>query len=143
MRGGFTLIEITIVLALFIVAGYFTLPLGIESYRNYILGAEIRNILSVLRRAESLAMSNTYQSRFGVSFQSEQYVLFKGDNYAGRDQLFDEIYAMSPGVIVSSTPEVVFSTISGRPSVATSTITLLNPLHSQTLNINSEGTILW
>ncbi|MEK9194712.1 MAG: hypothetical protein AAB884_02780 [Patescibacteria group bacterium] len=141
MRGGFTLLEIAIVFAIFILLIGVGLPIGLDAYRNYVLVSEIRNFLNILRRAENLALANVSNQSYGVAIQSDQFVLFRGSSYVNRNSSFDEIYLRTVGITVSSTPEIVFS-----PLAATTTATAVNisnGLASTTISVNSAGTIDW
>lgn len=141
-KEGFTLIEIGIVFAIFALIAGLGLPLGIDAYRNYLLTSETRNIISILRRAENLAFSNSYNSAYGISFQPDRFVIFQGESYATRNSIFDENYLKTTGITASSTPEIIFSPLSGLPNSST-TIILSNGIRSQAVSINSQGVIDW
>lgn len=140
--AGFTLIEVLIVLGLFGVLFGISLPISLDSYRSYILTSETKNLLSVVRRARSLAIANDHGISHGVSLESDRFILFQGSSFAGRDSAFDENYPRSPSVTITGFDEIVFSQISGLPNVTT-TITLKNDLNEQTISINEYGTIFW
>ena len=118
------------------------LPISLDSYRSYILTSETKNLLSVVRRAQSLAVANDHETSHGVSLENDNFVLFQGSSFAGRDPAFDENYPKSPSVIITGFDEIVFSQISGLPN-ATTTIILKNDLNEQTISINEYGTIFW
>ena len=142
MRQGFTLVEVLIVLGLFGVLFGIGLPISLDSYRSYILTSETKNLLSVMRRARSLAVANDHEISHGVSLENDRFVLFQGLSFAGRDPAFDENYPKSPSVTITGFGEIVFSQISGLPN-ATTTIILKNDLNEQTISINEYGTIFW
>lgn len=142
MRSGFSIIEIVIVIAIFGMLLAIGLPIGLDAYRNYLLTSESRNLLSILRRAETNAFANKNGSAHGVAVQSDRFVLFQGQSYASRDAPYDEEYPKSGTVTSSGTAEIIFSQISGKPS-ASAAITLSNELRSQTITVNEEGTINW
>lgn len=139
---GFTLIEVAVVFAIIAFVAAIGIPLGLDSYRHYLLSSEARNLLTVFRRAQTLAMANTYGASFGVKLQSGSFTIFRGSSFAGRDQSFDEDYLRSGAITVTGFDEVVFSPLSGAPSVI-STITVSNSLRSMDIIINSHGTIIW
>ncbi|KKU99015.1 MAG: hypothetical protein UY32_C0008G0006 [Candidatus Jorgensenbacteria bacterium GW2011_GWC1_48_8] len=129
----------TALFSLFLILGW---PIGLDAYRNYLLTAETRNLLSIIRRAETNAFANKNKSAHGVAIQSDQFVLFQGPSYAGRTAAYDEEYLKSGTVTVSGVVEIVFAQISGKPN-ASATIVLSNELRSQTISVNNEGTINW
>ncbi|HXF44332.1 MAG TPA: prepilin-type N-terminal cleavage/methylation domain-containing protein [Candidatus Paceibacterota bacterium] len=141
-RSGFTVIEIAIVIAIFGIIIAIGLPIGLDSYRNYLLTAERRNLLSILRRAESFSFANKNAAPHGVFMDEDGFVLFQGESYALRNPAYDEEYLKSGAVTSSGTVEIVFSPVSGRPN-ATATIVLSNGLRSHVININEEGSIDW
>lgn len=139
---GFTLVEIAVVLGILALILVMGLPFGIDTYRNYLLTSETRNLVSILRRAQEFAFSNKNESSYGLYAADGEFILFKGDSFAGRDAAFDEKYPREPSIAVSGFTEIVFSKLSGKPNV-TSTINLSNGLTSQTVEINEEGVIFW
>lgn len=139
---GFTFIEIVIVLGILGVMLAIGLPISLEVYRNYLLTAEVRNLLSILRRAENLVFANVGGSNHGVALQSDKFVLFQGPAYTLRLPAYDEEYLRAPSVTVTGFSEIVFAPLSGKPN-ATATIVFTNGLRSETLDINAEGTIIW
>lgn len=139
---GFTLVEVVIVLGIFGLILAIGLPVGIDAYRNYLLTSENRNLMSVLRRAEEFAFSNKNESDYGVYLEGNNFVLFKGSSFAGRDENYDEEYPREPSVLIGGFTEIVFSRNSGNPN-ATATIVLSNNLASQSIDINEEGAIFW
>jgi len=140
--AGFTIMELVIVIGIFAVVLAFGLPIGLDSYRNYLLTSEQRNLVSILRRAENLSLANNGGLPHGVALGEGQYVLYQGSSYAVRNQAFDENYPRVSSVAVSSTPEINFLNLSAMPSV-TGTIVLSNGLRSLTITVNDQGAILW
>jgi prepilin-type N-terminal cleavage/methylation domain-containing protein len=140
--AGFTLIEVIIVTAVFAILITLGLPVGLDAYRHYLLTSDVRNLISLLRRAENRAFSNDHASPYGVSIQNDRFVLFQGSSYASRKTAFDEEYPKSGAVTASGTTEIVFAALSAKPN-ASGSIILSNGLRSQTITINEEGTINW
>jgi len=139
---GVLLIEILVVIGILAILTGIGLPIGFNIYRQYILSSEQKLFLSVLRRAESLAMANSYQSGFGVAIQPGQLVIFKGSAFTDRDASFDEVYLRSASVNATGTMEIAFAQISGSP-VAPASITLSSASQSKTIIINAHGMISW
>ena len=144
-RAGFTLMEIALVFGLFAVVGVLTLPLGIESYRNYLMSYEVRNLVSVIRRAENLSITQAHSTSYGVALLPNDFVIFQGSSYVSRNPSFDEMYDRSSAVNVTTTPpisEIVFAPISGLPN-ATATFFLSNELNTLSVDLNSQGVLNW
>ncbi len=141
-ESGLTIIEVVIVIALFGLLIAVGLPFGIDSYRNYLLTSETRNAVSILRRAQNLALANTYESSYGVALQEDGFILFQGTSFVSRNPGFDETYIRSSSITVSGLDEIVFLQISGSPIVSATT-TLSNGVTSQKIYINEHGTLYW
>lgn len=145
MRGGFTLIEFIVVLGVLILISALGLPVGFESYRNYLLSHEVRNLVSVLRRAENLSLTQAHSTSYGVALMPDKFVIFQGSSYALRNQSFDELYDKSSVVDVTTAPsisEVSFAPISGLPN-ATTTFILSNEANSLRVELNAQGIVDW
>jgi len=78
---GFTLIEIIIVISIMA----FLVSAGIVSYRSFEKSTELEktahNIMSVLKLAQSKTTASEDASQYGVHFESDKYILFKGNIY--------------------------------------------------------------
>ncbi len=143
LRAGITLMEIVLVVAIFLVLFAVVLPVGVGFYRQYLLTAERDNLVAVLRRARSQAMSNYGQSNQGVSFQTSQYVIFRGASYAARLSDYDLVVPHSAGITLNaSSSEIVFQALDGSANVS-GTIGLSGGATSINININGEGRIDW
>jgi prepilin-type N-terminal cleavage/methylation domain-containing protein len=141
-RDGFTLVEMVIVVALMTSFALLGIPFGVEAYRDYVLTSTTRDIVSVLRRAEALAIANTSSSPYGVAFRVDRVMLFKGATYSSRNPAYDEEHSFVPAVVVAAPSEVVFAPLSGMPSAAVS-LAVGNGLRSQSVDINIHGVVDW
>ena len=132
---GLTLSEILIVVAIIAILISFTLPLGLDFYRNQQLETQSQGVIQALRRAQLKAMSVEDDSRFGVYLTNDNYTLFKGSSYLTRDVNFDEVFDLPMIINVSGLTEVVFFKLEGKPNV-TGNIILSGDSDSRTININ-------
>ncbi|HDY73417.1 MAG TPA: prepilin-type N-terminal cleavage/methylation domain-containing protein [Candidatus Jorgensenbacteria bacterium] len=141
-QKGFTLLEIMIVIGLFALLVGISIPFGLDVYRSYVLISETRNMVSFLRRAETLSFTNTRNDSYGVMVMNDRFVVFRGASFATRDTAFDEEYLRSPLVIVSGIAHIVFAAVTGRPDIM-GTTTFSNGVNEQTVFINEHGTLFW
>ncbi|MEN9582419.1 MAG: hypothetical protein RL641_373 [Candidatus Parcubacteria bacterium] len=141
-KKAFTLLEVLIVMAIVGIMAAATLPYTAKSYKHYIKTVETKNLISVLRRAQSMAMANTLESNYGVKISSTSAILFKGTSYATHDAQYDENYPISSTVTISAPSEIVFEKISGRPAT-TATITITSDNKTQKIIVGREGNIDW
>ncbi len=102
-------------------------------------------VTQTLRRAQQQAIAGQSNSGWGVYFDNggKKLILFKGENYASRDQTYDqitdylEIFSISAGF----GDEVYFAIYSGKPSVS-GDVTIISPNEgAKVISINSIGLI--
>lgn len=117
---GFTLIEITIVLALVGLIAALALPVSLGSYRRYIAASGRDDLLTLLRHARAQAMAGvcegdacTGAAAHGVAIEDGAYVLFQGETYATRDPDQDIAFDTDGTAYSSGLREVVFEPLSG------------------------------
>jgi type II secretory pathway pseudopilin PulG len=137
------MIEILVTLALFAVLGVATIPYAADSYRHYVLTVEAKNVISVMRKAQNMAMANTSESGYGVKFGSNNVILFRGSTYAGRAAAYDETYPISAVVTVTAPAELDFARFSGKLAAGAATIQLTTTEKTKTITVGSEGAIDW
>lgn len=146
-QAGFTLIEILVsvvillIMALLAIASFTTLRQQVE------IDSSSQNILSVLRLARSKTLASESEDSYGVHFQADKYVLFKGTSYDSNDAtnkdytLTDsELYSIS---LTGGGSDVIFNRIRGTTdeygSVSIRLIT--DTTKTRTININNYGQV--
>ena len=140
--AGFTLIEITIVLAIVVGLTAIGLTVGVDSYSRYNFHSEKDTAVSMLQKARSGAINNIGESWHGVYFgNATDIILFRGQgatqDYAHRNSAFDFKMEKCGGVMYSGASEIVFNQLSGDTSGGIVTI------NSANITINNEGGIDW
>lgn len=121
-NAGFTIIELLIVIGIIsIMSGTAALSfLSIQSSNER--EVTVQEIVSILRKNQSLAMSGEKQSEFGVHFENDKYTEFEGVVYtAGADGNIE--HPLTPGVSIQNinfpgVSEVSFARLTGKVSVA-------------------------
>jgi hypothetical protein len=131
---GITLFEVITTIAIF------TLLIAFLSYREREFDVHSKSIVQSLRRAQLQSMVGEKESSFGLYFEANYYILFKGNSYSGRDSAFDEVFELPADFLVSGISEIVFSKIKGIPS-DTGDIILSSGNRSETISINEMGMI--
>ncbi len=137
---AFTLIEVLIVLAIIVLALTVISPLGLSFYQQYQLTTAVSQAIQVLRMARLKAETGYQQSSYGVYFESEKFIFFKGDSYLTRDKSFDRIFEVAPTITFSGLTEVVFSKSTGIP-LNYGTITISQENQKRIIEINQLGRI--
>jgi len=139
---GFTLIEILIIIG--IVAGIFVFsaPYTLTFYQRQIIEEAQNNIIDALQRARHNAVLQKNDSDFGVTLSEVpgSYVIFQGSSYAARDAGQDEIFPIISSISVTGIEDVIFSKLTGLPSV-TGTTTLISSNLSRGIFIGDSGFI--
>ena len=133
--AAFTIIELIIVIAILIVIGYLIIPLGMNFYYTQQLDSVSDEIISALRKARQKSIAAELDSTFGLRLSQNQYTVF-----ASSDPSYDENFKIPDAVNPSGISEVVFSKITGYPSVA-GYIILRNQDKITAININEVGLI--
>lgn len=95
----------------------------------------------ILHRAQLKSQAVDSDSAWGVEIKSGSLIIFKGQDFANRDQAFDETFSLPNTINISGLSEIVFSPLSGIPNVI-GTIKLEHQDGRQSqLSINEVGTI--
>jgi len=138
--NGFTIIELSLVIALFIVVLSFAVPYGLRFFRIERLDGTSRDILTNLRLAQSQATSQRDDSDFGLYLEQGTITLFKGSGYSTREVAYDWVIEFSDQIIISGLSEVVFYCLTGLPS-DTGEIRLESIDRTNIITINQHGAI--
>ena len=137
---GFTILEISLVIAMMFVIAALTFPITASFMRSQTQGDAADELVSVLRRAQSEATYQKNDSSFGVKVLSNSYVLFEGSSYATRNEDEDEVTVFSSTISHGGQGEVVFEQLTGIPS-ATGTISVILGREQVDIAIHTEGRI--
>lgn len=146
MKKGFSLIEIVLVIAISAVVLGIVLLSFSEYRQKEVMKAATLGVVSILRDARTKTVVAESDSVYGVHFDVDQAVLFVGGVYS-TTSVSNEVFSLpaTMGIATSSlgATEVVFSALSGGPSVAgeISIYYLAEPSSSTTVTINSAGII--
>jgi prepilin-type N-terminal cleavage/methylation domain-containing protein len=134
---GFTLIEILVVMAIFVLIAGFALVVSMDSYRSHNFKSEQDLLVAVLLKARSQAMNNINQLPHGVyiPITHDKYSLFQGSTCtSGID------FPVSKGFTPSASC-IVFTQLSGATAATSITLTDNTTNKVFTININNEGQI--
>ncbi|MDD5110526.1 MAG: prepilin-type N-terminal cleavage/methylation domain-containing protein [Patescibacteria group bacterium] len=149
---GFTLVELLVVMAVLVALAVLIVPLyaNLQTERQAATAAE--GVVSTLREAQARAMAGDGDRTWGVYFfddpagHGDQFVLFRGENYAGRDASYDLVTALDDSLAFSAVSlgggnEVVFGKVRGT-TANTGSVTLTSTQgESVTVAVNSAGTV--
>lgn len=146
--GGFSLLEVLLVLAMLGIIAGSTILFSLGSYQSTLLQSERNTIVLQLQTARAEALQNKNNQPHGVAFNPvgyAGYVLFSGVSFATSDSATHIRVPQRAGIVLatSTPPEIIFTQLSGQTNF-TGTITLLDSMRtsaSTSITINYEGAI--
>ena len=147
LSGGFTLIEVIVVISIMTVVLSSTLFFNLGSYRGDAFRAEGKMLQTILQTARADSMNNINQRPHGVVFFPsgyDGYITFEGADYAHSEASTSIRIPTTYHVILepSSPHEIVFSQLSGDTNYQGNIILIDHERHaSTTIGINYEGAI--
>lgn len=142
-RSGVTVLEILIGISIIAGLASFGFFIALGQYRAYVLESDWKTAASMLQTARSRAMNNINGSGHGFYFDADDFVIFQGPSYAGRDPDYDERSPKSVIITVTGPEEIVFNRLRGNLAAGSGTVTLSNGERSRTITLNNEGLISW
>ncbi|HLC38741.1 MAG TPA: type II secretion system protein [Patescibacteria group bacterium] len=140
-RLGFTLLEVLLAISVFAVMVGLTAPIfqSFQVKNDLDIAAEIT--AQTLRRAQALSRSGEGDSSWGFKAQIGSLVLFKGNNYLGRESSFDEVFELPSTISCSgNATEVVFDKLTGFP-INIGNIILSTSNNTRTIILNEKGMV--
>jgi prepilin-type N-terminal cleavage/methylation domain-containing protein len=140
-QKGLTLIEILLSVTIITVLVGLSLPIYVSFANRNDLDIATQDIVSLLRRGQVYARSGNGNNQWGVRFQTNSAILFKGNDFASRDISYDEEVSLAGPTIASGISEVVFAQLTGAPS-ASGNVNLTGANNeSKTVTINAKGMV--
>lgn len=138
--SGFTIVELLVVVAIFVLLLSATGPIYRRVQDKQQSAADSASIVQVLRRAQQLAATASKDSGWGVKIAVQKATIFSGSNYAGRNPAYDEAIKYYSVSGVAGTSEYVFNKLTGSP-VATGTTTLTTRWGTENIIVNAKGMV--
>lgn len=147
-RKGFTLIEITTVLAIITIIMGFGASINLSVFSRDNFQAEEVKIVAILEKARSRSISNMFDTTHGACLIPPNYIIFRERTTCLPTSETDEIIPANTNLTIDF-PTVVFERLSGTlvpnltPREAEIDISLSDGIKSANIKINNEGTINW
>ncbi|PIP69038.1 hypothetical protein CO033_00995 [Candidatus Nomurabacteria bacterium CG_4_9_14_0_2_um_filter_32_10] len=147
-RRGITAIEILLVVGIIGILSLIVFPQFSKIKENQVLKNTVENVVSTLHNAQSKSLASLDSSEYGVYFQSDQIIVFKGTSFIP-DTVGNEVMnIVTPATISNVTlnsvsdisGEIYFNRLSGSPS-KTGTITISTSSFSKIITIYSTGAV--
>jgi Tfp pilus assembly protein FimT len=145
-QKGITAFELIIVFAILGIILTITIPQFAKTREQQVVKAAVQDVLSSIDRARSDSLSSLDSSEYGVHFESDQIIIFKGmvfsagagDNIIVSITSPATISSVTFGGVSASSGDVYFNRLSGAPST-TGTITISSPNYSKIITILPTG----
>lgn len=139
--------EVMVVIGIFVIVAGMTFYFFSGFNKKEILEKDIAGISALVREARMLAVTSKDSSVFGIHFENNKAVLFKGSSYiAGGSE--EKVFLLSKTVYMSGylldlgTPDVVFARLSGETTnFGTVTFSLDDDSASTTITILRTGVV--
>jgi Tfp pilus assembly protein FimT len=127
-RRGITFIEVVIIIAIIGIISLIAIPRFLEIKNLQILKNASSDIVSSLSKARSETMGSLDSSSYGVHFQSDKIIIFRGTSFTDNDSENENINIITPATIsdislTGGVSDIYFNRLIGSPSV-TGTITV-------------------
>ena len=144
-KRGFTALETFIVLSVAILLIVIVLPSFQAMRNNQVLKATASEVVSALNEARSQSLSSVDSSEYGIHFESDEIIIFKGTTFSSLDPDNENISITSPASISSinltgGAVDVYFDRLSGAPN-KTGTITISVSPFSKIITISATGAV--
>lgn len=133
--AGFTLIEVLVATAIFILIMGFGGFMSIDLYRTFVFNTQADNLISLLNLARVKSMSNINQHRHGVKMFGSTYAQFEEGNESA-----SLLIPVDNEIFHNTNFNVMFEQLSGN-AVGSSEIQLTDTKRSRVIYINQNGTI--
>lgn len=144
---GFSLIELLLSIAVLSILVSASTPLILPAYHRHQLIESTGRLEWFLRTAQTYASRGNDDDSWGVAYVSQttpqKIYLFKGSDFAHRDESYDDIYVINPTITITGIPDIGIIFERGTGNTNPSTIMVnSNILHKDfTLIISDIGLI--
>src|SRR5581483_2042007 len=106
---GFTFVELIVVITLISILGVMSVTFYGNFFNRSAVNNTIDGLINQMRKAQIYAMEGRQYGSWGVRSSGTQFILFQGNSYASRNNLYDETFSIFPTASVSAFNDVIFS----------------------------------
>ena len=145
-KKGVTMIELLVVIAVLGILVLIVSPKFAQIRENAVFKTAVNDVLSSINKAKGSTLASLNSSEYGVHFQSDKVIIFKGKVFSVSDSDNEIISITTPSLIsnvilggVSGTSgDIYFNRLLGVPNT-TGTITITTPSFLKIITINATG----
>ncbi|KKS04990.1 MAG: hypothetical protein UU58_C0002G0002 [Candidatus Nomurabacteria bacterium GW2011_GWA2_41_25] len=144
-KQGITVIELLIVIAVLGIIFSIIIPQFSKTRELQVLKSAVSDVMSSLNKAQSRTLASVDSSSYGVHFQVDKVIIFKGIIFVADASDNETINIISPATIstialAGGGANLFFNRLSGAPSV-TGSIVVSSTNFIKTITISSTGTV--
>ncbi|MBV22261.1 MAG: hypothetical protein CMI57_02065 [Parcubacteria group bacterium] len=148
MKKGFTMTETIIIVAVSIILFAIIVSAFSGFNKNQSLNSTSSEVVSVLNEARALTLASLDNKAYGVHFQSDKVILFKGSVFSSSDP-DNKITTISSKISISNISlngggdDIIFQRLTGKTDQdGTITLSLVSdPSKSKTITVGVSGII--
>ena|SRR3990167_8540710 len=146
VKRGITVAELLVVVAVIGLVVLVVLPKFSNIKENAVLKTAVNDVLSSINKAKNQTLSSLNSSEYGVHFQSDKVIIFKGKIFSAGTSTNEIIDIASPATITNVTfggvsgtsGDMYFNRIYNAPST-TGTVTIATSSYSKIITIYATG----
>ena len=142
-KKGFSLIEVLLSISLMSFLSVSVYVVNIQ----FLQKNELQNATSIL--SDSLAYAQTSattmrdDSDWGVHYNANQIVVFKGNVYSSRDMNYDQVYVVTQGINITGANDLVYKKYTGALQNPGNVVITSRNNETKTIQVNSVGAITY
>ncbi|MEI6280770.1 MAG: prepilin-type N-terminal cleavage/methylation domain-containing protein [bacterium] len=147
-KQGISVIELLVVIAVLGIMFLIIFPQFSKMRENQVLKSTIGDVMSNLNKAKSQTLASMNSSQYGVHFQSDRVIIFKGITFSANDVNNVTTNITTPATISNVTlagvsgnsGDMYFNRLSGTPD-KTGTVTVSTTSFSKIITISATGSM--
>ena len=147
-QKGITILEIIIVIAVVAIMAMVAFPQLAKMKQTQILKNSCEDIISASNKAKSETLASLNSYNYGIHFQSDKVIIFRGTTYVSNDSNNETISITSPASISTITlsgggTDFYFNRLSGAPTKSGSVVVSIagDANLTKTITISATGSL--
>lgn len=142
-KKGITIIEALVIISIIGILVAIVISQFAKTRENQVLKSGVQDILSSINKARTQTLSSLDSSEYGIHFQSDQVIIFKGKVFSAGAGDNESIILTTPASIsaislTGGASDVYFNRLSGSPS-KTGTVTISTTSFNKIITISATG----
>ena len=146
-KKGISLVEVLFIIGIVVLMAVISYPQFSKIKSLQVVKSAGGDVISSLEKAQSQTRASLNSSAYGVHFQSDKIIIFKGTTFSANDGNNQAINIISPATIsnislTGGASDIYFNRLTGKPSASgTVTISVASASVSKTITISATGAV--